>query len=425
MNAQEPPLDDKTPHADDVSLPASQGAQVIGEKIAWNLPDLNAAPNPFLEPSLMIHRRHHRREITFPASPPQLEGAPQASSLGAIVSPPAAASASEPPNGGKVASILRRLQVEQDCPVPPELPAEPLSQVAQFVTDLLASLQADPELLNGAVQFLLSTLKSLQVDPKPLSAVAQRIAGLLASLQGTGGEAPSPSGSPGPNVYQAVVPEKNQKTQQVNTDAMVQILAQHSAIVFDSRTRLEYSIGHLPGALSLSPKPGAPKSQYVGDVAEVARIVPDRNAPLVLYCNGPFCGKSRRLAEELVTAGYANVRRYQLGAPGWRALVGPMEVEVEGIRYIRKGDQTAVFLDARSPDQFASGSLPGARSVQVNDIAAAKSDGRLPMDDFNTRVITFGQDGTEALGLAEALAHTGFNNVKFFGGTFASLLMAL
>jgi rhodanese-related sulfurtransferase len=373
----------------------------------------------------MIHRRHHRREITFPASPPQLEGAPQASSLGAIVSTPACASASEPPNGGKVVSILRRLQGEQDCPVPPELPAEPLSQVAQFVTDLLASLQADPELLNGAVQFLLSTLKSLQVDPKPLSGVAQRIAGLLASLQGTGGEAPSPGGSPGPNVYQAVVPEKNQKTQQVNTDDMVQILAQHSAIVFDSRTRLEYSIGHLPGALSLSPKPGAPKSQYVGDVAEVARIVPDRNAPLVLYCNGPFCGKSRRLAEELVTAGYADVRRYQLGTPGWRALVGPMEVEVEGIRYIRKGDQTAVFLDARSPEQFASGSLPGARNVQVNDIAAAKSDGRLPMDDFNTRVIIFGQDGTEALGLAEALAHTGFNNVKFYGGTFASLLMVL
>lgn len=425
MNAQQPPMDDKTPHADDVSLPVSQGAQVIGEKIACNLPGLNAVPDPFLESSLMIHRRHHRREITFPASPPHLERTLQASSLGAVASTPAAAPPSELPNGGNVGSILRRLQGEQHSPVAPGLPAEPLSQVAQFITDLLASLQADPELLNGAVQFLLSTLKSLHVDPKPLGGVAERIAGLLGSLQGAGGEAPSLGGSPGPNVYQAIVPEKNQKTQQVNTDDMVKILAQNSAIVFDGRTRLEYSIGHLPGALSLSPKPGAPKSQYVGDVAEVARTVPDRNAPLVIYCNGPFCGKSRRLAEELVTAGYANVRRYQLGTPGWRALVGPMEVEAEGIRYIRKGDQTAVFLDARSPDHFASGSLPGARNVQVSDIAAAKSDGRLPMDDFNTRVITFGQGGTDALELAEALAHTGFNNVKFYGGTFASLLMAL
>jgi hypothetical protein len=28
---------------------------------------------------------------------------------------------------------------------------------------------------------------------------------------------------------------------------------------------------------------------------------------------GPFCGKSKRLAEELLEAGYTNVRRYQLG----------------------------------------------------------------------------------------------------------------
>jgi hypothetical protein len=46
------------------------------------------------------------------------------------------------------------------------------------------------------------------------------------------------------------------------------------------------------------------------------------------------------------------------------------------------------------------------------------------MNDFNTRIVTFGRDGDESLALAKALAHTGFNNVKFFNGTFASLLMA-
>jgi hypothetical protein len=34
-----------------------------------------------------------------------------------------------------------------------------------------------------------------------------------------------------------------------------------------------------------------------------------------LYCNGLFCGRSERLADDLIKLGYQNVRRYQLGAP--------------------------------------------------------------------------------------------------------------
>jgi rhodanese-related sulfurtransferase len=88
----------------------------------------------------------------------------------------------------------------------------------------------------------------------------------------------------------------------------------------------------------------------VSDVAEIGRIVGNNKAtPLVLYCNGPFCGKSKRLAKELMEAGYANVRRYQLGIPAWRALVGLSEIELAGVRYVFTSDKTAVFFDTRSP----------------------------------------------------------------------------
>jgi rhodanese-related sulfurtransferase len=166
-------------------------------------------------------------------------------------------------------------------------------------------------------------------------------------------------------------------------------------------------------------------SLYVSDVAEIARVVGDKSAPVVVYCNGPFCGKSRRLGEELVQAGFTNVRRYQLGTPIWRALVGMMEIELAGITYVLEGDHTAAFIDARGPAEFASGSLSVARNVPLSDVIKAKDDGRLPMDDFNTRVIVFGQDGAQAYSVAEALVHNGFNNVKYYGGTFASLLMGL
>ena len=67
----------------------------------------------------------------------------------------------------------------------------------------------------------------------------------------------------------------------------------------------------------------------------------------MLYCNGPFCGKSKRLSEELLDAGFSNVRRYQLGIPTWRALVGVTQIELDGARYVFDGDKTAVWVDAR------------------------------------------------------------------------------
>ena len=72
----------------------------------------------------------------------------------------------------------------------------------------------------------------------------------------------------------------------------------------------------------------------------------------MLYCDGPYCGQSKRLAEQLVAAGFTNVRRYQLGIPIWRALGGPTEIELEGIVRIFNVDLTALFIDARSVEEF-------------------------------------------------------------------------
>ncbi len=166
-------------------------------------------------------------------------------------------------------------------------------------------------------------------------------------------------------------------------------------------------------------------SQYVSDSAEIGRMVPSKSSPVVVYCNGPFCGKSRRLGDELVGDGFTDVRRYQVGAPVWRALVGTVVTELAGIRHMLAGDRTAAFIDARTPEEFAIGSLSRARNVWLGDIVEAKDDGRLPMDDFNTRVVVFGEDGEQAQTLADALVYQGFNNVRYFDGTFRTLLEGL
>lgn len=229
----------------------------------------------------------------------------------------------------------------------------------------------------------------------------------------------------GIGVYSVTLEEPNQSTPEISTNELRRILSQGSAYVFDTRTRLEYAIGHIPGALNVAPKPEVPMSQYVSDVAEIQRIVQSAAAPIVLYCNGPFCGKSRRLGDELVDAGFTNVRRYQLGTPVWRALMGTMAIEPDGINYILDGDRTAALIDARSAEQSAKGTVRAARNIPIGEVVNAKDDGRLPMDDFNTRVVVFGEDGPQAQSLAEVLVQQGFNNVKFFEGTFGELLKGL
>ena len=228
----------------------------------------------------------------------------------------------------------------------------------------------------------------------------------------------------GANILQSTLMEPNQKTSEVTTDELRQMLADGSAVVFDARPHMEYAVSHIPGVNNVAPKPGMPMSLYVSDVAEIGRIVPDKATPVVLYCNGPFCGKSKRLAEELLEAGYTNVRRYQLGAPVWRALIGVMEIELDGIRYVRDADRTAVFIDARAAEEFQAGSLPGARSIPLADVVKAKDDGRLPMEDHNTRIIVFGSSKEQARAVTAELAKNAFHNVAYYPGTLEDLLAA-
>ncbi len=229
-----------------------------------------------------------------------------------------------------------------------------------------------------------------------------------------------------PSIQQATLMEQGQKTPEVTTAELRQVLADGKTFVFDARPHLEYAVSHIPGSLNVAPKPGVAMSQYVSDVAEIQRIVKDKAAAIVLYCNGPFCGKSKRLSEELVDAGFTNVRRYQLGIPTWRALVGLTQIELDGARYVFKGDKTAVWVDARSPAEFAKGSLPGAvNMIDKADVAKAKDDKRLPMEDHNTRIIVFGKDGKQAQVVAAEIAKNAFHNVSYYAGTVEDLMQVV
>jgi rhodanese-related sulfurtransferase len=215
-----------------------------------------------------------------------------------------------------------------------------------------------------------------------------------------------------------VVSDSTTPTPEISTNELKLYLSE-GAWVFDARPTNEYAMSHIPGAMNVAQKPGTPTSEYISDAAEIERIVGgDKDAMIILYCNGPFCGKTKRLAQDLLDAGFTNILRYQAGAPVWRALVGTMQIEASAVREVWFKDLTSRIYDARQNTcKHCYGRIPRSIVLPVDEVTAAKDDGRLPMEDHNTRIICFGENGTQAKALADEISKNAFHNVTFFDGT--------
>ena len=55
------------------------------------------------------------------------------------------------------------------------------------------------------------------------------------------------------------------------------------------------------------------------------------------------------------------------------------------------------------------------------EVKATKDDGRLPVEDHNTRIIVFGADAQLARAVAEAIVLEVFHNVSYFEGGVSTL----
>jgi rhodanese-related sulfurtransferase len=221
--------------------------------------------------------------------------------------------------------------------------------------------------------------------------------------------AASPGAWPQSTVYNTTLGESNPVTPEISTEQLKKILADHSAPVLDVRFAQEFAIAHIPGSINIHEK----------EIETITRQFPDKTTSIVLYCNGPFCGKSKRVSAELVKRGYTNAKRYQLGLPVWRALGNTVQTDLAGVQYVTASDKTAVFVDARTRVEFEQGSMPGAVSILAGEAEQANepTDGRLPHKDKGTRVIVFATDPNDARKVAEEIAKKAYWNSSYFGGT--------
>lgn len=98
----------------------------------------------------------------------------------------------------------------------------------------------------------------------------------------------------------------------------VRELLRQDALPVDARAAELYAEGHLPDARSLPL--GAPEST----MESFSAVVPTDRV-LVVYCSGYGCPDSFDLAQQLIDAGYRNVRIFEGGFPEWRDAGLPVE----------------------------------------------------------------------------------------------------
>ncbi len=141
-----------------------------------------------------------------------------------------------------------------------------------------------------------------------------------------------------------------------------------------------------------------------------------KEAPIVVFCDGPKCGLAPRLADRLVKAGYGEVMVYEGGYPEWKRHnlpimgvpkpcrcpgeykpEGPPKI-VEGVAlYLDPEDESRIdarwigpmlvkgvfpngmsLIDVRPASQYAKAHLPRAQSVPYDEEAMALDLSKLP-----------------------------------------------
>jgi rhodanese-related sulfurtransferase len=224
-----------------------------------------------------------------------------------------------------------------------------------------------------------------------------------------------------PNIFQASLLEPPQSGKELSTEQLQQILAVGNMPVFDVRFELEYAISHIPGAVNIPP---VSNTSVEREVSQITALFPnDKHAEFVLTCNGPFCGKSKRVAAALASpaVGFDRFYRYQLGLPVWRSLGNTVQTDFDGFAYIFNRDHTAVFVDARTPQEFRADTVACAVNIQPGEATAANDDGRLPLWDKGARVVVFADDPQLAKKVASEIAKKAYWSSSYFSGTFADL----
>ncbi len=109
----------------------------------------------------------------------------------------------------------------------------------------------------------------------------------------------------------------------IGGDEAEDLFAAGEALFIDSRSRLDFAAGHIPGALSI------PLEEVKGEINKKRPIqnlfTLPRDKVLVVYCEGGDCQTSIGLARTIYDFGFKEVRVFEGGWAEWIARGLPVE----------------------------------------------------------------------------------------------------
>jgi len=82
-------------------------------------------------------------------------------------------------------------------------------------------------------------------------------------------------------------------------------------VILDARKKSDVAKGFIEGSVSL------PNTETNG--ASLAKHVPSKATPIVIYCNGSKCGRSVKSAKIAMSEGYSNIYWFRGGIQEWEA----------------------------------------------------------------------------------------------------------
>lgn len=145
--------------------------------------------------------------------------------------------------------------------------------------------------------------------------------------------------------------------------------------LIDARTKEEFDEAHIVKAVNIQEK----------TFEQSVSVLPaDKNALLVLYCNGVKCGKSKKVAAIAEAAGYLNIMIYGEGFPVWEEKGMPIaagpgygkKIETTKLtaqdmkNMIDGGSRDYVIVDVRDESEFREGHIPFAINIPTEAFAS-------------------------------------------------------
>jgi rhodanese-related sulfurtransferase len=220
---------------------------------------------------------------------------------------------------------------------------------------------------------------------------------------------------PQPAPYKTVMTEELKRMLDTGSNA---------PLVIDARNPEEYDEVHIMNAVNIP----------VAKLEKDPTLLPtDKKQPIVFYCNGIKCGKSKKAAQIAAALGYSNLTVYVEGMPVWEEkgmsiYAGPTyEKKVETSK-LKPGElkammdskpATLTIVDVRDKSEYDQGHIPGAINIPVTNFALQS--GVLEKD---KRIIVYCNSGGRSYNAyrkLQKLAYPNINQVIFADWEFDGL----